>query len=91
MQIVIDIPEDEYEAICYNVLNGREHSYGYVAIANGTPLPKGHGRLGDLDALYQEIETRGWFDSDDEYYGGGLEDIVLSASTLIESDKEVDE
>ena len=47
MQIVIDIHEKDYQSM----LNGYI-SYGLLdAIKNGTPLPKGHGRLGDLDAL----------------------------------------
>lgn len=58
-----------------------------AVIQHGTLLPTEHGRLIDADALYREIETEGWFDSDDEYYGGGLEDIVLNAPTIIEADK----
>ena len=58
MQIVIDIPEnvkntidtldDGFDAI-------KEACYGSLAIKaiqNGTPLPKGHGRLIDADELY---------------------------------------
>lgn len=30
-------------------------TYYEITIANGTPLPKGHGRLGDLDALEKEM------------------------------------
>ena len=47
MQIVIDIPEETYEY-------WKEHKHEYVlaeAIANGTPLPKGHGDLIDRDEL----------------------------------------
>ena len=57
MQIVIDISEEEYAAICYDVLNEREHGFGYVAIANGKPLPKGHGRLIDADDLLRYIDS----------------------------------
>ena len=50
MKLIIDIDEEEY--------NTRKNT-GYFsdnfkileAVAKGTPLPKGHGRLGDLDAL----------------------------------------
>ena len=51
MEIVIDIPKEMYERI----------KDGYVPLGiskylkNGTPLPKGHGRIGDLDALEKEI------------------------------------
>ena len=97
MKIVIDIPEEVYKRVvvsprCTPVLDAFEDRDLFVkALQSGTPLPKGHGRLGDLDTLYREIETKGWFDSDDAYYGGGLEDILLSAPTLIEADKEVGE
>lgn len=91
MKIIIDIPEGIYKHTQEYEIGGFSQENDakiFTAIKHGTPLPKGHGRLGDLDALYQEIETKGWFDSDDAYYGGGLEDIVLSAPTLIEADKE---
>lgn len=53
VELVIKIPEAEYdlivndEACGLNVLTR--------AIARGTLLPEGHGRLGDLDALEEEI------------------------------------
>lgn len=52
MQIVIKIPEAEYdlivndEACGLNVLTR--------AVANGTPLPKEHGRLIDADELIKQ-------------------------------------
>lgn len=53
MQIVIDIPEDVYNDIqgldWKNT--GRWFSEEWKAIHNGTPLPKGHGRLIDTDVL----------------------------------------
>ena len=55
MQIVIEIDEEEYEknktARCdYHTLR--------MAIMNGTPLPKGHGRLIDADALEKKMCDR---------------------------------
>lgn len=41
MELVINISQETYDY-------WKEHSHEYVlaeAIANGTPLPKGHGRL----------------------------------------------
>ena len=53
MEIVIKIPEELYETY-----KGRPPMLGDAgmdmiaqAIANGTPLPKGHGRLIDADIL----------------------------------------
>lgn len=50
MQIVIDIPNWLYNAI----LEHKEPIYSQSlgeAVRDGTPLPKGHGRLIDADAL----------------------------------------
>ena len=49
MRIVIEISEQDYELACNypEVLFG---SYGR-AIANGTPLPKTHGRLIDAEEV----------------------------------------
>lgn len=51
MQIVIYIPEGAYEEICrakFPIQDG----YRLVSwIKDGTPLPKGHGRLVDADSM----------------------------------------
>lgn len=54
MQIVIDISEEEYEVI----VNSEDCGLHTLtrAIANGTPLPKGHGRLIDADELKKIIQ-----------------------------------
>ena len=80
MQIVIDLSEKYYNDICnnktasnYSVLNALD------GIRNGTPLPKGHGRLIDADALifnadyYEPLISKRDFDF---------------APTIIEADKE---
>lgn len=46
MQIVIDIPDDVYSVIVKQYRKDKElqtRDNLYKAIANGTPLPKGHG------------------------------------------------
>ena len=51
MELVINISEEDYE-------KNKNASCDYytlrMAIKNGIPLPKGHGRLIDADALPQE-------------------------------------
>ena len=50
IELVIKLPEALYN----NIQNGCSiypYTLVYEALKNGTPLPKGHGRLGDLDAL----------------------------------------
>lgn len=80
MQLVIDIPESIYETI-------KEEEVGnvvYKAIKNGTPLPKGHGRLIDADRLKTHFvgTEQG---TDLEVY---LEPTIIDAPTIIEADDE---
>ena len=77
MQIVIDIPEKDYKFIKEQV-DKRDYpdmSTG-KAIANGTPLPKKHGRLIDADKLLEEYGK----------YDIGF--AVDGQPTIIEADKE---
>ena len=61
MQLVIDIPEDLYKGI-----EGQDGSLEteYIcdklmkAIDNGTPLPKGHGKLKDENEIFECIRNR---------------------------------
>ena len=43
MQLVIDIPEEYYKII--KEIPVRQSTADMLLIRNGTPLPKGHGRL----------------------------------------------
>lgn len=49
MKIVIDIPKDIYDECNGNVYFPDTGAIVWDAVANGTPLPKGHGRLIDAD------------------------------------------
>lgn len=58
VEVVIKIPEVFYEALKQTdiMVSGQRSgktlmSVIYNAVANGTPLPKGHGRLIDADEL----------------------------------------
>ena len=54
MQIVIDISEEEYNRIKENdcgLYNGRF----FKMIRNGIPLPKGHGKLFDVNDILDRI------------------------------------
>ncbi len=50
MKIVIEMAEEKYEWIKKNNPNAKPDSI-VGAVVHGTPLPKGHGRLIDADAL----------------------------------------
>ena len=58
MKIVIDIPDVQYEYLAKIAIAGEE-PLGYFerVIMRGTPLPKGHGRLIDADAITKDVET----------------------------------
>ena len=55
-EIVIKIPEEYYEIIKHEVSVNHNEFKPFVLIANGTPLPKGHGRLIDADAEIKKIQ-----------------------------------
>lgn len=64
MQIVIEIPEEAKQAFdCAesNDLKGCYYDHGGIignAIKNGTPLPEHHGRLIDVNVLYELFRGR---------------------------------
>lgn len=80
MKIVIEINND-----LYNEILSRKYSKTRLekAVANGTPLPKHHGRLIDADVLKHELIDKEWIT---DYDGDGLEDIVDEAPTIIEKE-----
>ena len=89
IELVIKIPEEAKQAFdcAYsNDLKGCYYDHGGVignAIKNGTPLPKGHGRLIDADALvYWECNGDCDMCCDDDKCG-----MVKEAPTIIEADK----
>ena len=105
MQIVIDIPEKIYKYVqqigSINMLDTQQVAN---AIFDGTPLPKGHGRLIDADVLKKYIEDCDCcVGCEDESYGcadrckcpdyldEGMERIINNQPTVIEADKEVQE
>ena len=63
IELVIKIPEEIRLALINNIPLSIDQqsicdSYIKQAIINGTPLPKGHGRLGDLDKLIKTMKER---------------------------------
>ena len=102
MQIVIEIDED----IAQGIIDGKEEASRNIvrsfqatiadAIKNGTPLPKGHGRLIDGDELdgvmYHEAFEK---DTDLQKWDSGcwirykmFENKMADAPTIIESESE---
>ena len=84
MEIVIKIDDERYkdiQRIAEVQLDRGRFQTAEQVIANGIPLPKGHGRLIDADAL---IDTLGCSDRD-IYVKACIEE---DAPTIIEADKE---
>lgn len=89
MKIVIDIPEDVYTRLFDSGIQDNEIAVDDVceiarALRMGTPLSKGHGRIGDLDTLREEVSSWGMND----YEPSDFIDEIDRADTIIEADKE---
>lgn len=66
MQIVIDIPEEDYKAIKnMSVVGDMTIPNVFDAVRNGIPLPKGTKRIVDADKLYyKKMYFEGSYKSD---------------------------
>lgn len=100
MRLVINIPEEFYQNscetgfLCWEWMSMLELTN---AIKNGTPLPKGHGRLIDADAFRQNIDRCPPFIKYNQdrniilnYAKGELLIFLTKEPTIIEADKETD-
>ena len=91
MKIVIDIPEEvkqTFDNAKNEDLYGNYYDYNSLigkAIRNGTPLPKGHGRLIDADAYIDKHEECGWLDDI------SIDEFNTITPTIIEADTESEE
>ena len=91
MRIVIDIPEEDYILATKEdfsaIYNGNHIA---KAIKNGTPLPKGHGRLIEItNQLEQELFTFTRYTGIDECPYESATLITDNAPTVLEADKEI--
>lgn len=55
MKVVIDVSEKVYNHFCRGCRFFDEVEEAIIAITDGTPLPKGHGKLIDVKDLLEEI------------------------------------
>ena len=80
MKIVIDIDEEIYKNIQsgnFWLDSGLSLSNAYDFIKNGTPLPRGHGRLIDADAMWDIYHS-----NDYDFY-----EALDDAPTILEADE----
>ena len=85
MQIVIDIDKKEYEEALrgyFNVIAFNE------AVKHSTPLPKGHGRLVDINEAEKILENNTNLNNPMEVLGSTLTIAFFNTlKTVIEADK----
>ena len=90
VELVIKIPEETYKGIMLGKWD--ENGLAYY-VKDGTPLPKGHGRLIDADALEKKMCDREEELGDDRaLWESSAVSVALDmfASTIIEKDDEVE-
>lgn len=84
MQIVIDIPESILNTIQADEMISREQlAVLQMHILNGTPLPKGHGKLLDEKEVYKKFYCR--------CLAKVAKEVLDETSTIIEADTESEE
>jgi len=99
MKMVIDIDEDTYKYMqsrCQYQNKGDKGLSKFekvgVAIKNGIPLPKGHGKIIDYGYVVDAIDD--WVNAEEYRYTNATDYLrkrVANTPTIIEADKEVQE
>lgn len=83
MKLIIDISEEDYIKICDEPCTELA-----LAVRNGTPLPKGHGRIADMDEAIKCIED---VNGEDALWAISLIEWACRKRTIIEADKEIED
>lgn len=87
IDLVIRLSEEEYDEILSGIENAEIAGVGLgdlsIALKNGTPLPKGHGRLFDEKVAYMKFYSRCLAEVATE--------VFADMPTIVEADKEVDD
>ena len=84
---MIDIPESKLWSLKNEPIKENFNIYELASyIDKGTPLPKGHGRLIDVNELLKE--KRCFEDFGGDTFNIIHEESVINAETIIEADKE---
>lgn len=98
IELVIKIPEEVYEKAL--AIKGTDEELCFedrlqleIGLENGTPLPKGHGRLIDADVLDRDLENAqvNLEDALSEAFDDGLtwaSEVVSKSPPIIKADRE---
>jgi len=84
IELVIKIPEEVKNRLCFGVTYAKDIQTVCEALHNGTPLPKGHGRIADIDEAIKCIED---VEGEDAIWAISLIEWACSKRTIIGADK----
>lgn len=90
IKLVIKIDEEIYKNIIENgFIYDEDNEYVTHSIKNSTPIPKGHGRLSDIDWILNKMSTTDAQPiTPNEHYAWNFAKALLrKAPTIIEADK----
>lgn len=90
MKIVIDIPDEVYEFL----LQKQYFADGFDVtqrVMHGTPLPKGHGAIVDVEVLKAVLPIYVFHNEQGQFCKISDIDKIPPFAVVIEADKEVDE
>lgn len=82
MQIVIDVDEDRLNSIKHFGIKQNEVYMLEKALINGIPLPKGHGRIADMDEAIKCIKD---VEGEDAIWAISLIEWACGKRTIIEA------
>ena len=88
IELVVKIPEEAYKLLKNEGVDwlGAEHILN--AVANGTPLPKGHGRLKDVDNIKTAFPSGEYVRTESIRATIDHEETILEADKAERSDRE---
>lgn len=87
MKILVDVPDEEYEAYALAITFGMG-STAIRRILDGTPLPKGHGRLIDADRLIDDFKNSRAMTFEERMKASNIVQHAYDKLCVIEADKE---
>ena len=87
MKLIVDIPDEGYDWIKNGFPDNEDKEFLIKAIANGTPLPKGHGELIDRDKLSHIHRQMSYCSTAPNFIWVGE---LMKVTPIIEADKESD-
>lgn len=86
MQLVIDIKEATYDAVCKSNMLPPDITDLMEATKNGTLLPKGHGELKDVSVLIYDLTRTRTYSLQQGIDIENFKRMLINAPTVVEAD-----